>query len=128
MQTKFQSKNDQYKIEIEIKIKILTQLATGSRQVCEFFESETILGETIFGALSMRFPLRELKIEEIFSPERFEDANERLRGVIRELKLEPFEDEAEDEEDEENGNLRAPTAAMDAMKAQTFKAKLRERD
>lgn len=78
-------------------------------------ESETALGETIFVDLSVEVARRGLRIEETFSPESWECVKESLLELVLGLRYEAFEDE------EEDGNLGAPMAAMDAMKeAQSY--------
>lgn len=108
-------------IELKKKKKKLTRLASGSRQVWEFLESETALGETILGVLSVEegaaaaAPRPEMSSEEILSPERWELAKERLRVAVLGPRLEEEWEKEEERVEEEEGSLRAPTAAMDAM-------------
>lgn len=64
--------------------------------------------------------LRKLAIEEIFSPERWECAKERLLELVLGLRYEP--EEEDDDEREEDGTLRAPLAAMDAMEMKSSKS------
>jgi len=84
----------------------LTLLASGSRQVWEFWESETALGETITGLRTL-FGAIETESAEILSPQSCDAEKERLRGTVF---LPPLE-----EEEAEHGTLREPIAAIDAM-------------
>ena len=88
----------------------LTRLASGSRHVCEFLESETAFGETING---VRCIWRETitVLETTLSPERADAENDKLRGA-RDLQLEEVEEALADVVE---GNLEAPIAAMLAI-------------
>jgi len=86
----------------------LTLLASGSRQVWEFCESETALGETITGLRTL-LGATETESVEIFSPQSCDAENERLRGT---LFLPPLEEE---EAEAEHGTFREPIAAIDAI-------------
>ena len=88
----------------------LTRLASGSRHVCEFLESETAFGETINGVRSV---WREsiTVLETTLSPERAEAEKDKLRGA-GELRLEEMEEALDDIVE---GNLKAPITAMLAI-------------
>lgn len=78
--------------------------------------SETALGETILGDLSLTVTLLagDETEDAIFSPERCELAKERVLGPVLVLELEALAPEREEDE----GTLSAPTAAMDAIRVQ----------
>ena len=86
----------------------LTLLASGSRQVWEFWESETALGETTTGLRTL-LGATETESVEILSPYSCDAEKERARGSIF---LPPLEEE---EEEEEHGTLRDPIEAMEAI-------------
>lgn len=103
------------KIEPKRVYFVLTRLASGSRHVCEFCESETALGDTISGLLlSLEWRCWECKvaIDISLSPERWDDEKERFRKDIARvasflLSLMQFLGEGED--------FKAPMEAMDML-------------
>lgn len=103
------------KIEPKRVYFVLTRLASGSRHVCEFCESETALGDTISGLLlSLEWRCWECKvaIDISLSPERWDDEKERFRKDIARVasflfSLMQFWGEGED--------FKAPTEAMDIL-------------
>ena len=84
-----------------------TLLASGSRHVCEFWESETALGVTITG-LRPIFGANKTESVGILSPQSCDAEKERLRGTL----FLPTKDEREEAE---RGTLREPIAAIDAI-------------
>jgi hypothetical protein len=99
----------------------LTRLASGSRQVCEFLESETAFGDTILGFLlfSVSLLLRRLRPipkEAMLMLLLLEAENDRL--LLHSLLRPPFQFcfplEALDPVDDD-GTLTTPIAAIDAI-------------
>lgn len=94
------------------KKQLLTLLASGSRQVCEFCESETAFGETIDGLLlSLRPGRLEMMIScvgLIFSPAREDDENERVFRWEEDDNLRVWFEE-------EEGTFKDPIAAIVAI-------------
>lgn len=61
----------------EVKERSLTRLASGSRQVCELWESDTASGHTTIDDLLMLRALLDVAAATILSPKSWEEANER---------------------------------------------------
>lgn len=103
-----------------------TWLASGSRHVCEFLESETALGETTTEALPPWRRGRTDDTEDTLSPDRWDEANDKLRKDDDEERRSLRSAAMPEEEEKQWGGFKAPTAAIDSYRGESAFVSLKE--